>query len=211
MESVAYTSALSENVHTVEIDGAVIAGSRKYMLDLSGLDKVSNWSVTIEDAKRFLGGSDKKYDLIVMDIPAPLTVQVGLLYSVDFYKLVRSRLTRKGVISVSLCGTLRKNNPTPDTIASAISTVFEDYYFYTPKMKGKSRTYVIAGKNIPFNKDDLKKVAEMNGAIETKVFSRRKARRMIGEFEPMRSGAMTFPVKRSIARVAKRLTSTKPR
>jgi predicted membrane-bound spermidine synthase len=46
------------------------------------------------------------FDLIIMDIPSPLSIQEAILHTKEFYKLAKLRLTEKGVIAVKLSGPL---------------------------------------------------------------------------------------------------------
>ena len=98
---VARVSPLAKQFKPVELDPAVIAGSRIHFADINHLSEIPNWKWQIDDAKHYLGSTDEKYDLVIMDVPAPLTIQEGLLHSVEFSWLLKARLKPQGVISVS--------------------------------------------------------------------------------------------------------------
>ncbi len=51
-----------------------------------------------QDAKAFLRQSPKRYDVIIIDLPDPDSLDLMHLYSVDFYALVKHRLTRDGIL-----------------------------------------------------------------------------------------------------------------
>lgn len=196
MESVRYASKHSDFVTTVEIDESVINGSRKFLWDINRLDQVNNWTLVIEDAKRFLGSGSKKYDVIIVDVPVPLTIQVGLLHSVDFYRMARERLTENGVISVALGGTFRRDNPTPQTVASAVAEAFEDFVVYTPDKAGRS--FAIGGRRLTFNSNDLVEASQSLGAEEVDVYLKPVAVNIIDGQPPIRMTSVGYPVKRSL-------------
>ena len=75
-------------------------------------DSANTGKEVLEKSKR------DDYDLIIMDVPAPSTIQLGLLHSVDFYRVAQKRLAPQGLISVSLCGTFSARNTTPRTVAN---------------------------------------------------------------------------------------------
>lgn len=53
------------------------------------------------DARRYLEESDDKFDVIIIDLPDPLAGgPAGLLYTREFYHLVKRRLHSDGVVSV---------------------------------------------------------------------------------------------------------------
>lgn len=199
MESVNYISRFAGEVTTVELDPAMIAGSLKHFADLNQIDRIDNWRLFIKDGKQFLGKTDEVYDLIVVDVPAPLTIQVGLLHSVEFYTLAKSRLSPEGVISVSLSGRFRKRSSTPRTVASALSEAFEDLMIITPKVAGRS--FAIAGRSLPFTEADLRDAAKDISPSEVKVFNRAEAENIIAGIPPISYDNVSYPVRRSLRRV----------
>jgi len=58
-------------------------------------DKVS---IINQDGYLFLEKDSNFYDLIIIDLPDPKTVELGRLYSYEFYQLLRRRLRAKGVV-----------------------------------------------------------------------------------------------------------------
>ena len=85
---------------TVEIDPMIVDIAR----DFTGFTESQNNCVEIADGRRFLNRSDAHWDWIVLDayvrksqIPAHLT-------TVEFFKLVRNRLTPDGLFVVNLTG-----------------------------------------------------------------------------------------------------------
>ncbi|MCI0511972.1 fused MFS/spermidine synthase [candidate division KSB1 bacterium] len=49
------------------------------------------------DGRRFLRRSDQKYDVIITNLPEPVTTQLNRFYSAEFFQIVRSRLTEVGI------------------------------------------------------------------------------------------------------------------
>jgi len=199
MQSLRYVSPLAGWVDIVELDGAVPRGSMRHMADINLHDRTDNWRLIIQDAKKFLGEKGTKYDLIIMDVPAPLNIQVGLLHSVEFYKLARGRLSPGGIISVSLSGRLRPGASTPKTVAAALLNVFDDVVIHTPDIAGRS--FAIAGDKVPFTDDRLRLAASKLGARETIIFNREKTGRIVGRTPPISLDHISYPVKRSWRRV----------
>ncbi|MGH8545039.1 MAG: spermidine synthase, partial [Gammaproteobacteria bacterium] len=55
--------------------------------------------VVIDDGRRYLQRTDKKFDVITIDPPPPVQAAgSSLLYSTEFYRLIKTRLNRGGVV-----------------------------------------------------------------------------------------------------------------
>ncbi len=86
----------------VDIDEEVIALSRKYLPGYSqGAFEDGRTELHHVDARDYLAKSKDKFDIIIIDLPDP--VEEGpayLLYTREFYQIVRDRLTDSGLITV---------------------------------------------------------------------------------------------------------------
>ena len=118
--------------------------------ELSGLD---HWNLIVDDGKHFLKTTDEKFNLIIMDIPSPLTIQEAILHTKEFYQLAKSRLTAKGVITVQLSGPLQNNNRTPARVVAALSKAFKEVMVLDSDKADRSFAY--ASDHLPFNASDV--------------------------------------------------------
>jgi spermidine synthase len=86
----------------VDIDADVIKVCKKYLPEYSaGAFADKRTKVYNTDARKWLAESDEKFDVIIIDLTEP--VEKGpayLLYTKEFYQIVKSKLTKDGVISV---------------------------------------------------------------------------------------------------------------
>lgn len=202
MESVGNVSRYCKRVTTVELDRAVINASRIHFADVNHLDQMRNWELVIDDAKHFLGSTDRTFDLIIMDVPAPFAVQTGLLHSVEFYALAKSRLRPNGVLSVSLSGKLRKDRKTPTTVTAALLRVFPEMLVINPRTAHKS--FVFASEDLPFTKVDLNRTLTRQGEDDFTIYDRRQASAIVGDREPISLNNLGYAVSRSWRRVRNR-------
>jgi len=56
----------------------------------------------LQDGRRFIQSTDKKYDLVICNLPEPTTAQVNRFYTVEFFNLVKKILKPDGVFSFRL-------------------------------------------------------------------------------------------------------------
>lgn len=85
----------------VELDPTMIhLAKSNYRLQLLNENSLSNKNVEVlvEDAYQFVRRSEKKYDLVFVDFPYPVSIDLSRLYSHEFYSGVRQVLTSEGVL-----------------------------------------------------------------------------------------------------------------
>jgi spermidine synthase len=54
------------------------------------------------DARIYLRKTDEKFDVVILDLPEPSNLQLNRFYTIEFFELVRQRMTDQSVISLSL-------------------------------------------------------------------------------------------------------------
>jgi len=86
----------------VDIDEQVVALCRKYLPNYSrGSFEDRRVELLHVDARNYLAKSRELFDIIIIDLPDPIEEGPAyLLYTQEFYQLVRERLTENGIISV---------------------------------------------------------------------------------------------------------------
>ena len=86
----------------VDIDKDVIVICKKYLPEYhAGAFDDKRVKIYNTDARKWLTGSKEKFDVIIIDLTEP--VEAGpayLLYTKEFYQIVRNKLTKDGIISV---------------------------------------------------------------------------------------------------------------
>ena len=86
----------------VDIDEEVVRICQKFLPNHSrGSFQDKRTELHHVDARDYLTKSSDKFDIIIIDLPDPIEEGPAyLLYTQEFYRLVRSRLTANGIISV---------------------------------------------------------------------------------------------------------------
>lgn len=91
-----------ENIDYVEINPWIIKVGRKWTKTLD--DERVN--VIVKDPRIYLKSLKKRYDVILMQVPEPNTAQVNRYYTLEYFKLIKTRLNEHGLISLSLPSTI---------------------------------------------------------------------------------------------------------
>jgi spermidine synthase len=202
MTSARLLSQFAEHVTTVELDGAVVDASRRFLSDINRVSDSPAWTLVIDDAKPFLAKTQERYDLIVMDVPAPLGIREALLHTVETYRLARAALTDQGVLSVSLSWDLPDDSELPQAVAAALRSVFENVMVYSPKHHGRS--YALAGRALPFTVEHLRTTATEIGHREVHVYQGQELDDRIGPTPPLTVDDMSLPIRQSWREVSAR-------
>jgi predicted membrane-bound spermidine synthase len=98
-----YRSALSWGVDTttVELVPSVTKAFGFYHADAARVLNDPNGHIVIDDGRRYLKRTAKKFDVIVIDPPPPVEAAgSSLLYSTEFYTLIKQHLKPDGIVQV---------------------------------------------------------------------------------------------------------------
>jgi len=87
------------DVTAVELVPSVKDAFGYYHLDADRILAKPNVRIVVDDGRRFLRRTDKKFDVITIDPPPPIvTAASSLLYSEEFYSLIKSKLKPGGIV-----------------------------------------------------------------------------------------------------------------
>ena len=92
-----------ERVDYVELDPMVIELTKEWSKDpsLAALDDPRVEIANI-DGRLFVKRADRKYDVVILDLPGPFTAQLNRFYTREFFQEVRKVLTDRGVFSLGV-------------------------------------------------------------------------------------------------------------
>jgi spermidine synthase len=97
-----FRSAASWDIDTTAVE--LVPGVRDafgfYFEDADEILRKPNARIIVDDGRRFLMRTAKKYDVITLDPSPPVTSSFSsLLYSQDFYRIVKTRLREGGILA----------------------------------------------------------------------------------------------------------------
>jgi spermidine synthase len=98
-----YRSAMSWDIDTtaVELVPSVTKAFGYYHADAARFVNTTNGHIIIDDGRRYLNRTDKKFDVIVVDPPPPpQAAGSSLLFSREFYDLARQHLKPGGILQM---------------------------------------------------------------------------------------------------------------
>jgi len=138
------------SVTTVDIDKEVAKLGLKYFSKLNS----PKFKLVIDDARSYVHNlGNKKFDLIVMDTPAPYHIQTSMLYTKAFFLDLKKHLKSGGVASINTCS-WHLDDEIGGSIAKGATEVFED----VSTIQGESvgLTILYCSDKLPFDTTSLR-------------------------------------------------------
>ena len=128
-------------VEYVEIDPDIIKISLKYLPEEEqAIHQNSRVSTFYRDGRAFLNSSDRHYDVIILNLPEPVTAQINRFYTREFFMRVKDRLVEAGVFSFRV--------PSAENYISPELQNFLSSLFYTLKSVFPEVAVVPGGTNV---------------------------------------------------------------
>lgn len=138
----------------VEIEPAVVAAARQFF---KLPEDPRRLKIVIGDGAEFVLNSTQAYDLILVD-GFDANARAGTLETLQFYQLVRTRLSGNGIMAVNLLGRSRgfKNN------VDRLRRAFDDRVLIFPSSdSGNAIAFATTGEPVSIPMHDLKEQAEI--------------------------------------------------
>ncbi len=94
-----------ERIDYVELDGTLLEVARESFGGsiAAGLDD-PRVNVRLGDARLLIAGARQRYDVVVLSVPDPVTLQLNRFYTVEFFEETRRVLAEGGVLALSVSG-----------------------------------------------------------------------------------------------------------
>ena len=126
-----------ERATMLDIDSQVVDICRRFLPDLhQGSFDDSRVVIRFEDARDYLQKTNDRFDVVIIDLVEPLEAGPAcLLYTKEFYQLVRERLNRNGILSVQSGASSWTNLHNFAAIINTLKSVFSivcPYQVYVP-------------------------------------------------------------------------------
>jgi spermidine synthase len=119
-----------KKVVMVDIDEEVISLSKKYLPEYSqGAFEDKRVELYHTDARKFLAESKDSFDIVIIDLTEP--VEEGpayLLYTQEFYRIVKDKLTSHGIISVQAGSASYTELLNLSSVYNTLKTAFPEVY-----------------------------------------------------------------------------------
>ncbi|MCY1010167.1 hypothetical protein OV079_32295 [Nannocystis pusilla] len=104
-----------------------------------------------------LAATERRFDLIAVDVPSPLTLGEAYLHTREFYALCRARLNPGGVLAIQLSGPLGAPTRTPARLVASLRAEFSEVM--VADSETAERAFAYAADALPFTAEALRATA----------------------------------------------------
>ncbi|HEX2908011.1 MAG TPA: fused MFS/spermidine synthase [Phototrophicaceae bacterium] len=203
MQTEQLIAAHGGHVTTVELDAMVADVGQRFFYQYNQMDRLTNRTVVVDDAKHFLANTAARYDLIVADTPAALSIQPATLYSVPFYQAIHDHLTPRGIFVGNMTSTFVPGDTISRRVAASALAVFDEVMVITPASVGWS--FIIAADDLPFTRETLEAALRRNEEVQFSTFDTAAVRAVVGEAAPITLDSMDLVLQTSLEWINERL------
>lgn len=131
------------HIDYVEIDPAIITLSVEYLPKKdAALFHDPRVIIHYQDGRSFLSQTKEKYDLILLNIPDPATIQINRFYTVEFFELVKKRLNEPGYFSFRVSSAENYISPELQNYLSSLHTTLNRVFPKVEIVPGSSNIFL---------------------------------------------------------------------
>lgn len=132
-----------ESLIYLQLDPEILKVSKKFLPALerdSLLDP--RLKIEYEDAGFFLKRTEKKFDLIVINMPDPVTLGINRFFTKEFYEIIRSHLNKNGILATRISS---KESIISDELAIYNTSVYKtlkSVFLYVEFVPGENLIFI---------------------------------------------------------------------
>ncbi len=140
-----------ERVDYAELDPLLIEAVQRFPTSLT-VGELSDPRVNIEHVdgrllvRKLAAGGNAKYDLVIVNLPYPSTLQLNRFYTVEFFRLVREVLDKEGVVAFPSPGTLTYISPGMRNLNATIYETLKQVFPHTHVIPGDENLWLASPK-----------------------------------------------------------------
>lgn len=163
--------AKTKDFTLVEINPSVINAYKAHFAEnnINILTK-ENTRLIIDDGAKYLRLTNEQYDSIVIDIEEPDIIHSSPLFTLNYFKIAKSKLKQDGILSV---WSFYVNPDFNKVLHNTLNEVFE-YVYFLPRANSRGAVYFGSDKPINTGKvfnPNLKKYDNINHAIDSRKYT----------------------------------------
>ncbi len=126
----------------VELDPQIIEIGKRFTHSLTN----ERINVINADSRQYVKQSDKRYDVVIIDLPDPSSAQINRFYTEEFYSEVKRILKEGGIVSISLNAPANYLSPEIRNLNSALYKAMKGSFSNIIVIPG-DRNYFLASDN----------------------------------------------------------------
>jgi spermidine synthase len=104
-----------------------------------------------EDARLYIRRATHKYDIIIINLPEPVTAQINRYYTIEFYKDLKEKLKKEGVVTFSLPSSVNYLSDEVIELNSTIYRTIQSVFEHVLIFPGEKNYYVASDSPLEYS------------------------------------------------------------
>jgi len=133
-----------------------------------------NQKITIHtmDGRRLMTTSDREYDVVLVNLPDPLSAQINRFYTIEWFQMVRRHLTDRGVFSFSVHSSESSMNREQAAFLACIYRTLTQGFPYVTVLPGANARFLASRDStvLQFDADTILRTLQARG-VHTQYIS----------------------------------------
>ncbi|MFC1994869.1 spermine synthase [Chloroflexota bacterium] len=128
-----------EKIDYTELDPLIIVAARKFPTPLTE-SELNNPKVAVHntDGRLFMSRSRELYDVIIVNLPSPSTLQLNRFYTREFFEIAKARLSQDGILAITCPGSTSYLSAEMAALNACIYHTLNDVFSYVRAIPGES-------------------------------------------------------------------------
>ncbi|MDP3143524.1 MAG: hypothetical protein Q8N14_06305 [Candidatus Omnitrophota bacterium] len=149
-----------KKIDYAELDPLIIKEVQKFPSPLTENElKNRRVHIILDDGRLFIKKTPEKYDVVLINLSSPTTLQINRLYTKEFYLETKRILKPGGIIAVRLPGSLTYLNDELRHLNSCIYNSLKSAYKFVYAIPMDFNLY-LCSETVDFNQIDLKQITQ---------------------------------------------------
>jgi spermidine synthase len=132
-----------ERVDYAELDPTIIEAAQSFPTQLTD-SELGNPKVAVHaiDGRLFMSRSREHYDVILVNLPSPSTLQVNRFYTREFFELAEARLSNEGILAITCHGSLSYLSDELTNLNACIYGTLNEAFPHVRAVPGESNLFL---------------------------------------------------------------------
>ena len=133
-------------VDYVELDPEILKVGKMF----GRIPEDSRINLITTDARFYVKNTDRSYDVIIVDLPDPSTVQLNRFYTLEFFRELKRILRKGGVVSLSISSQENYMNPETRRLNSIIFRTLREVFSHVIIIPGEENYFIASDSELTY-------------------------------------------------------------
>lgn len=151
-------------VDYVELDPEIIRFSLQFLPESEkAVMRNKRVHIYFQDGRAFLSRAQKKYDMIILNLPEPATAQINRFYTREFFLIAREKLTGQGVFSFRVPSAENYISRELQNFLSSLYFTLKEAFTFVEVVPGSTNIFLASSLPLSVEFDKLgRRIEELN-------------------------------------------------